>query len=154
MVTLNPNNKSNIVKGYNGIGLIESRLASNEKTIEGRLAVLARASAAYNKTLAISPADSYAKNQLSWVRDYEAQVRKGINPNEIKGVIKDTSGNPIPYASVRVKDTAAENFTNAQGEYKFEIPSGMEFLIISADGYVSKEVPITSSRIYNVTLEK
>ncbi len=154
MVNLNPNNKSNIVKGYNGIGLIESRLAGNEKTIEGRLAVLARAATAYNKTLSINPADSYAKNQLSWVRDYEAQVRKGINPNEIKGVIKESSGKAIPYASVRVKDTAAENFTNAKGEYKFEIPTGMEFLIISADGYISKEVPITSSRIYNVTLEK
>ncbi len=64
------------------------------------------------------------------------------------------TGQPVPYASVRVKDTAAENFTNGKGEYKFEIPAGMEFLIISAEGYKPKEVPITKSRIYNVTLEK
>jgi len=154
MVNLNPNNKKNIIKGYNGIGVIETRLAGNEKTIEGRLAILSKAADAYNKTLAIDPADTYAKTQLSYVRDFEAQVRKGINPNEIKGVIKNEAGQPIPYASVRVKDTAAENFTSATGEYKFEIPAGMEFLIISADGYKSKEVPITKSRIYNVTLEK
>jgi tetratricopeptide (TPR) repeat protein len=154
MVNLNPNNKKNMIKGYNGIGLIETRLAGNEKTIEGRLAGLAKAAEAFNKTLSIDAADSYAKTQLSYVRDFEAQVRKGINPNEIKGVIKNEAGQPIPYASVRVKDTAAENFTNAKGEYKFEIPAGMEYLIISAEGYKTKEIPITKIRIYNVTLEK
>ncbi len=89
MINLNPNNKDNKVKGYNGIGLIETRIAGNEKTIEGRLAILSKAADAYNKTLAVDPSNSYAKNQLSYVRDFEAQVRKGINPNEIKGVIKN-----------------------------------------------------------------
>jgi tetratricopeptide (TPR) repeat protein len=154
MVNLNPNNKDNKIKGYNGIGLIETRLAGNEKTIEGRLAILGKAADAYNKTLSIDPTNAYAKSQLSYVRDFEAQVKKGINPNEIKGVIKNEAGQPIPYASVRVKDTAAENFANARGEYKFEIPGGSEVLIISADGYISKEIPITKTRIYNVTLEK
>lgn len=154
MVNLNPDNKKSMVRGYNGIGLIEIRNAGNEKTIEGRLAILGKAAAAYNKTLSIDPSDTYAKSQLSYVRDFEADVRKGINPNEIKGKITDTTGKPIPYASVRVKDTAAENFTNASGEYKFEIPAGMETLIISADGYKPKEVPITKSRVYNVALEK
>jgi len=154
MINLNPNNKKNMIKGYNGIGLIETRIAGNEKTIERRLAVLERASAAYNKTLDLDPSDSYAKTQLSYVRDFEAQVKKGINPNEIKGVIKNEAGQPIPFASVRVKDTAVMNYTNAKGEYKFEIPAGMEFLIISAEEYKPKEIPITKSRIYNVTLEK
>lgn len=154
MINLNPNNKQNIIRGYNGIGSIETRIAGDQATIEGRLAILTRAAAAYNKALAIDPANASAKGGLAYVREFEALVRKGINPNEIKGVIKDAAGKPIPYASVRVKDTAAENFTNANGEYKFEIPSGMEFLIISADGYISKEIPITSSRTYNVTLEK
>jgi hypothetical protein len=58
----------------------------------------------------------------------------------------------IPYASVRVKDTAAENLTNAKGEYKFEIPQGSEILIISAKGYTSQEIAITKSRVYNVKL--
>jgi len=154
MINLNPNNKQNVIRGYNGIGSIETRIAGDQATIEGRLAILTRAASSYNKALAIDPANTSAKGGLAYVREFEALVRKGINPNEIKGVIKDSAGKPIPYASVRVKDTAAENFTNAKGEYKFEIPSGMEFLIISADGYISREIPITSSRTYNVTLEK
>ncbi len=64
------------------------------------------------------------------------------------------AGQPIAYASVRVKDTAAENLTNAKGEYKFEIPQGSEILIVSAQGYKSTEVEITKSRVYNVKLEQ
>jgi tetratricopeptide (TPR) repeat protein len=154
MINLNPQNKDNKVKGYMGLGSIEMELARNEKTIEGKLAILGRAAEAYNNVLAIDPGNAAAKSTAKYVQDYIASVKKGINPNEIKGIIKDTSGQPVPYASVRVKDTAAENLANAKGEYKFEIPQGSEVLIISAKGYKTKEVEITRSRIYNVVLEK
>ena len=154
MINLDPNNKENKIKGYNGIGTVELRSTSGEKTIEGRLAVLARAAEAYNKILGIDPANASAKGQTSYIHDWEAQIRKGINPAEIKGVISNTAGQPSAYASVRVKDTAAENLSNTKGEYKFEIPEGSEVLIISAKGYKSVEVPITKSRVYNVTLEQ
>jgi tetratricopeptide (TPR) repeat protein len=155
MINLDPKNKENKIKGYNGIGLIELRLASSEKTNEGRLPFLSRSADAYNKILALDPANASAKNQIAYIREFEAQVKKGINPNEIKGVVKDaTSGQPIAYASIRVKDTAAENMTNTKGEYKFEIPQGSEVLIISAKGYKPQEITITKSRIYNVSLSK
>jgi len=154
MINLNPNNKENKLKGYNGIGSVELRSISDEKTNEGRLPYLSRASEAYNKILAIDPMNSSAKSQLNYIRDFEAQIKKGINPNEIKGIIKNTAGQPIAYASIRVKDTAAENLSNAKGEYKFEIPQGSEILIISAKGYKTIEIPITKSRVYNVTLEQ
>ncbi len=55
------------------------------------------------------------KIRLSYIREFEASVRKGINPNEIKGVIRDAAtGQPIAYASIRVKDTAAENHVQMQ----------------------------------------
>ena len=154
MVNLDPNGKDNKIKGLNGIGLVELTSLSDEKTNEGRLPYLSRASEAYNKILAIDPANASAKNQLNYVREFEASIKKGINPNEIKGVVKNSTGQPIPYASIRVKNTAAENMSNTKGEYKFEIPQGSEVLIISADGYKAKEVAITKSRLYNVTLEK
>jgi hypothetical protein len=90
--------------------------------------------------------------RLNYIREYEAQIKKGINPNEIKGVIKNAAGKPLPYASIRVKDTAAENMSNTKGEFKFEIPQGSEVLIISLKGYKSMEIPITKSRVYIVTL--
>jgi tetratricopeptide (TPR) repeat protein len=154
MVNLNPANKDNKIKGYNGIGLVELRSTSGEKTNEGRLPILARAADAYNKILALDPANVSAKNQLNYIREFEAQIKKGINPNEIKGIITNKAGQPVAYASIRVKDTAAENLSNGKGEYKFEIPQGSEVLIISAKGYKSVEVPITKSRVYNVSLEQ
>jgi tetratricopeptide (TPR) repeat protein len=154
MINLDPTSKENKLKGYYGIGSIELRSTKDEKTNEGRLPYLSRATEAFNKMLAIDPANASAKSQLAYVREFEAQVKKGINPNEIKGVIKSKAGQPIGYASVRVKDTAAETLTNAKGEYKFEIPQDSEILLVVAKGYKSLEIPITKSRVYNVTLEQ
>ena len=127
-------------------------MAGSEKTNEGRLPFLSKSADAYNKILAIDPTNASAKSQLNYIRDFEALVKKGINPNEIKGIIKNGAGQPIAYASIRVKDTAAEQMSNTRGEFKFEIPQGSEVLIISAKGYKSQEIPITKSRNYPVTL--
>jgi len=154
MINLNPQNRENKIRGYNGIGSLETRAAGQEKTLEGKLGFLARSAEAYQKILELDASNSSAKSNLKWVQDYQASVKKGINPNEIKGVVTNMAGQPIPYASVRVKDTAAENLTNAKGEYKFEIPQESEFLVISAKGYKTQEVAITKSRVYNVKLEQ
>jgi len=152
MINLDPNNKEYKIKGYNGIGSVELQSTSTEKTNEGRLPYLTRATEAYNKILALDPTNAAAKSQVNYVQQFEAQIKKGINPNEIKGKVTNTAGQPVAYASIRVKDTAAESSSGTNGEFKFEIPQGSEILIISAKGYKSQEIPITKSRIYNVTL--
>lgn len=154
MINLDPNNKEYKIRGYVGIGSVELRSTSSEKTNEGRLPYLSRATDAYNKILALDPANASAKSQIAYIHEFEASIKKGINPNEIKGVVTNASGQSIPYASIRVKDTAAENMTNTKGEFKFEIPQGSEILIISAKGYKSQEIPITKARVYNVKLEQ
>ena len=154
MINLDPNNKENKIKGYVGIGSVELRSTSTEKTNEGRLPYLSRATEAYNKILALDPTNAAAKNQITYIHEFEASIKKGINPNEIKGTVKNAAGQPLPYASIRVKDTAAENMANTKGEFRFEIPEGSETLIISLKGYKTLEVPITKSRVYNVTLEQ
>ena len=155
LAEVNPNSNENKIRAYNGIGLIEQRLAGNEKTNEGRLPFIARSREAFNRTLAIDPNNTSARNQIAYLSTFEASVRSGINPNEIRGVVTDAATNaPIPFVSIRVKDTAAENLTNQRGEYRFEIPAGSEMLIISARDYRTIEIPITSTRVYNVTLSK
>lgn len=155
MVELNPGNNENKTKGYTGLARIESDLAVNEKTIEGKLPYLTRAQEYYKKILAYDSGNDQTKMMLKYVQDYEAAVRKGINPNELKGIVKSTSGQPIANASVRVKDTAAETYTNAKGEFKFEIPQASEALIISAPGFKAKEIPVTRPlKPLTVTLEQ
>jgi tetratricopeptide (TPR) repeat protein len=154
MISLNPNNKENKIKGYNGLGNLERDAAGLEKTLEGKLGFLAKSADAFEKILAIDPANASAKSNLNYIREYQVSVKKGINPNEIKGVVTSTAGQPLAFASVKVKDTAAETLTNAKGEYKFEIPQGSEILVFSAKGYKSQEVAITKIRVYNAKLEQ
>lgn len=155
IIEFNPNNAENKTRGYLGLAQVEIRMAVNEKTLEGKLPYLARAGENYKKVLAYDPENETAKSSLKWVQDYETSIRKGINPNELKGVVRSSTGEPIVNASVRIKDTAAETYTNTKGEFKFEIPQASEALIISAPGYQTKEIPITRPlKPMNITLEK
>lgn len=143
MIEFNPNNMENKTRGYMGLAQVEIRMAINEKTLEGKLPYLSRAGENYKKILAYDPENEVAKSSLKWVQDYETSIKKGINPNELKGVVRSSTGEPIVNASVRIKDTAAETYTNTKGEFKFEIPQASEALIISAPGYQTKEIPIS-----------
>lgn len=136
-------NKAYKIIGYNSIGSTYYSNSEFDKSIE-----------TYNKTLELDPTNQNAKIMLKNIDTAKKNIAKSINPNELKGVIKDVFGAPISGASVRVRDTAAEAWTNAAGEYKFEIPSGSEALIISAKGYKTKEVIITKARTYNISLEQ
>ncbi|MCU0459934.1 MAG: tetratricopeptide repeat protein [Bacteroidales bacterium] len=107
-----------------------------------------------NKILAIEPGNEGAKSAIQYITQLQKSAQPKAHPNEITGVIADANGDPIPGASVRVKDTAAEAWTNARGEYKFVMPEASETLVIGAKGYKSIEVPVTKRRIYNATLDK
>jgi tetratricopeptide (TPR) repeat protein len=156
MINLDPNNKDYKIRGYLGLAQIESAQAGDEKVkdIENKIAYLARANEYYQKVLALDPANPSVKASQKCVQEYIASLKKGINPNEIRGMIKIAAGQPIPYASIRVKNTAAEQLSNTKGEFKFEIPQGSEILVVSAEGYKPKEVAITKSRNYTVVLDK
>jgi tetratricopeptide (TPR) repeat protein len=155
MTTLDPSNKDYKARGFSGLAQLETRMASSEKTIEGKLPYLTKAEENYNKILAFDPGNEIIKTALKYVQDYEASVKKGINPNEMKGVIKNSAGQPVANASIRVKDTAAETYSNAIGAFKFEIPMASEAIIITAPGYKTKELPVTRPlKALTITLEK
>jgi tetratricopeptide (TPR) repeat protein len=141
IVNLTADNKEYKINGYNSVGFTYYSNKEYEKAKE-----------AYNKTLEIDPKN---QNAITSLKNIEIAMKQpAANPNEIKGIIKDVFGGPIAGASVRVRDTAAEGWTNAAGEYKFEIPSGSEALIVSAKGYKTKEIPISKARTYNISLEQ
>ena len=141
IVNLTADNKDYKTIGYNSIGLTYYSNSEFEKATE-----------AYKKTLEVDPKN---QNATISIKNIEIAMKQPkANPNELKGTIKDVFGVPIASASVRVRDTAAEAWTNAKGEYAFEIPSGSEALIITAKGYKSKEVIISKARTYNISLEQ
>jgi hypothetical protein len=56
------------------------------------------------------------------------------------------TGEPLPFASVWIKDKAIGTITNLQGEFDFHIPSEFrnEILVISMLGYENYEAPVWS----------
>jgi hypothetical protein len=72
----------------------------------------------------------------------------------ITGKVVDTSGKPLDYVSVMVKEfPSAGTYTDTAGNYTINIPVGGKTLVFSFIGYMSQEVVIGSRSIINVTLE-
>lgn len=143
MANLDPKNTDMVIKAY-----------SSMATMYMSAGEYSRAAEFQNKILALDPANAAAKSSIQYITALQSSAKPKASPNEITGVIKDSSGQPIAGASVRVKDTAAEQWTNAKGEYKFTMPEASTVLVISAKDYKTKEIPVTKSRVYNATLSK
>jgi tetratricopeptide (TPR) repeat protein len=143
MLGLAPSNNDYVIKALSSLSTLYTTMGDYKQAIDEN-----------NKILAIDPANDAARSTIQYITAVQKNALPKVNPNEITGVISDSSGQPIPGASVRVKDTAAEAWTNARGEYKFVMPEESQTLVISARGYKTIEVPVTKKRIYNATLDK
>lgn len=143
MLNLAPDNKEFQIKALTSLSTAYISTGSYANAVEVN-----------NKILALDANNASAKSNLQYIQAIQTSAKPKANPNEITGVIKDSAGNPIAGASVRVKDTAAEAWTNGKGEYKFTMPEASTTLLISAKGFTSKEIPVTKSRVYSVTLSK
>jgi tetratricopeptide (TPR) repeat protein len=145
MANLAPNNKEFVIQAYSSLASMFMQKGDQPQAIEYN-----------NKILALDPGNSQAKSTIQYINAVKANAnaKPKADPNEISGVIKDDSGIPISSASVRVKDTAAEAWTNAKGEYRFTMPEASSVLVISAKGFKTIDVPVTKKRVYNAELGK
>ncbi|UOE46529.1 TonB-dependent receptor [Mucilaginibacter sp. SMC90] len=74
----------------------------------------------------------------------DADKNKQLAANiEVKGIVVDETGKPLPGASVKIKGTGQGMTTNEKGEFAFKNISENSTLVISFIGYVTKEVPVT-----------
>ncbi len=143
MANLNPNNKEIVLKAYSSMATLYTSAGEYNRAVEF-----------YNKILGLDPGNAQAKQSIQYIQSVQASAKPKANPNEISGIIKDSSGTPIVGASVRVKDTAAEAWTNAKGEYRFTMPEASTTLVIGAKDFKSIEITVTKTRVYNATLGK
>jgi tetratricopeptide (TPR) repeat protein len=143
MLNLAPDNKDFQIRAYSSLSSLYMSTGDYSKAVD-----------VSNKILAIDANNASAKSTIQYIQSAQANAKPKAHPNEISGVIKDAAGNPIAGASVRVRDTAAEMWTNSKGEYRFTMPEASKVLVISASGYTTKEVVVTKSRVYNVSLSK
>ncbi|KQR68155.1 DUF5686 and carboxypeptidase regulatory-like domain-containing protein [Pedobacter sp. Leaf176] len=72
----------------------------------------------------------------------------------VSGTIKDISGQPVPFASVYLKNTTQGTSANVDGKYELKISKGEHTLSFRAVGYKQQEhiLNVSASSIFNVSL--
>ncbi len=72
----------------------------------------------------------------------------------ITGIVTDSEGNPLPGASVVIKDAARGTVTDLNGAYSLQVPAGNTVLVFSFVGYTTQEFIAGDQRVINVTLSE
>ncbi|MFC4211417.1 DUF5686 and carboxypeptidase regulatory-like domain-containing protein [Pedobacter lithocola] len=72
----------------------------------------------------------------------------------VSGTIKDTSGQPVPFASVYLKNTTLGTSANIDGKYEIKLNSGQQTLNFRAVGYKQQDniVNVTAPLTLNIAL--
>lgn len=71
----------------------------------------------------------------------------------VSGTVKDSSGEPLPGATVQIKGTLTGVVTDLDGQYSIRTRPG-EVLVCSLMGMVSKEAAVTDAAVVNFVLEE
>jgi hypothetical protein len=67
--------------------------------------------------------------------------------------VSDSKGEGVPGASISVKGTTTGTISDAEGNYKINVPNAGGTLVISSIGYKSVEIAVGNQSTINVTLE-
>ena len=62
---------------------------------------------------------------------------------KVKGIITDVEGNPLPFASVFIKNTGKGTNANSEGVYSLKLAAGKYTLACQYVGYKKEEISIS-----------
>lgn len=72
---------------------------------------------------------------------------------DVRGVVTDTTGFPLPGATIMIKDKPSiGTTTDLNGKYVLDIPEGSTVLVFSMIGYDKQEIAINGREVINVQL--
>lgn len=76
-------------------------------------------------------------------------LAQSLSANGIKGTISDTNGNPLPFATIFVKEIGTGTSSNATGVFSYRLPNGRYTITFQYIGYESlvKEVTIANAYV-------
>lgn len=78
------------------------------------------------------------------------------NKCEIYGIIQDTNGDPIPYASIYIPELSSGSMANIDGSFQINLPCQSHEIIIQSMGYKTQKLTIDLSKNrsdYNIILK-
>jgi hypothetical protein len=77
---------------------------------------------------------------------------KTILISQIEGTIKDTSGLPVAFATISLKESYHTTISDEEGHFKLSVNEPRSTLIISAIGYEQKEVELKNKEFVEITM--
>ncbi|MCX6237655.1 MAG: TonB-dependent receptor [Bacteroidia bacterium] len=81
-----------------------------------------------------------------------SQLSASAQQKTISGTIIGDDKAPIPGASIIVKGTTTGTVTDYDGKFTLKIPNSANTLVFSFVGLISKEIPVGTGTVFNVTL--
>jgi len=101
-----------------------------------------------------------APDLRTWYLNYTRNTivnrsKYGVASNSIRSVsgkIIDESGESLPGATIIVKGTTVGTVSDFNGNFSLTLPNGASYLSVSYIGFITEEIPISSSNI-TITLE-
>jgi hypothetical protein len=83
-----------------------------------------------------------------------ASITPGLSTGALAGRITDASGRSLAGATVAIKGTAIGTTTDANGNFRINVPAGINTLIVSYVGYETREFVASKNDVVNVTLNE
>jgi len=70
----------------------------------------------------------------------------------ITGKVTEESGNPVPFATVRIQGAESGTSTDASGVFRLPVEDSVTAIVVSATGFVTQTVSIQGLETVNVIL--
>lgn len=90
---------------------------------------------------------------LSFILSFAGIIASAQN-YEVKGIVVDAGGSPLPGVSIVVKNTTKGASTDFEGNFSISSIQKGEILVFSYVGYTTKEVLVSNADYLNVTLNE
>ena len=89
---------------------------------------------------------------VEWLNAKQPGVSIVAQQREVKGVVKDKTGETIPGANVVVKGTTIGVVTDPDGNFTITVPNDQTVLEVSFIGYQTQEIPVGNQNNVDVVL--
>ncbi|HNA95053.1 MAG TPA: carboxypeptidase-like regulatory domain-containing protein, partial [Saprospiraceae bacterium] len=70
----------------------------------------------------------------------------------VVGKVTDSSGDPLPGATVLVKGTSEGTAADDNGNFRINVPANANTLVVSYTGFTTQEIVLGASNVVNVSL--
>lgn len=72
----------------------------------------------------------------------------------LTGTITNSTGNPVPYASIELKGTSSSTTATDNGKYSINVSGSNVILIVSSVGFTTREVNTGNTSTFDIQLQE